>query len=361
MVQPVRKRTLGQKKEAFPRERRFREIPGQSLQFVKQPQLRRPWATMVQLYRAVIGPQYRTPFHALAHGVGVMTDTIIDSGYRLTRLITMGIHLAIALYAVLYWSFFSSRETSLFSRWSNRVEWSSDGGEDINLDEVPSDPHGVFSYRGGASQNEFKLVATILRRATRQKLGESESHTLTEAIVNESTNHAVDPAFVATVVKHESGFRRAVVSSAGAVGLMQLLPSTGQFVCTMHRTPWGGTKKLCSPAYNIKLGIRYLRYLLHQFPHNLYHVLIAYNWGPGNLQRAIKKGRAIPRGPISYARSILREYEGARRMTAREWGSGMGANLRHEGKKVAAHPGAAVKVRERVSRPERKIREGLVF
>ena len=111
-----------------------------------------------------------------------------------------------------------------------------------------------------------------------------------DVIRQQSRDKNLDPALVAAVIYRESKFRD-VTSSAGAKGLMQILPSTAQFIA--HRS--GGTqfevRDLADPQINISYGSWYLRYLLDRYDGNEVAAVAAYNaghervddWGGGRL------------------------------------------------------------------------------
>lgn len=298
--------SLKKRKEGFPRERRFQELPTASPESFNRPKLRQPWALIAEVYRCLFRREGLSLRQVIASRLGVLVDRIINTIYRSLRALTVILHAALLIYCGATWTTFT-RSTSL-----SLGDWFSRDYPDLLPAPASNAGKKIFAYSGGSWEHDYSAVGRILSSATRRNLGHQETKTLTEAIVTTARDHRVDPVFVATLIKHESGFRRSVVSSAGAIGLMQLLPSTGQFVCALRQTSWGGSQRLCTPSYNLKLGISYLKYLLNQFPHNLSHVLIAYNWGPGNLQRALKNRRTIPKGPVRYARSILRDYAKAR-------------------------------------------------
>jgi len=113
-----------------------------------------------------------------------------------------------------------------------------------------------------------------------------------------STNHGVDPALVRAVIKTESNFNRFAVSNKGALGLMQLIPSTGRRY---------GVRDFFDPKQNIEGGVRYLRFLLEKFNGNLDLSLAAYNAGENLVQRL---GR-IPSIPetTNYVRKIRAIYK----------------------------------------------------
>jgi hypothetical protein len=131
-------------------------------------------------------------------------------------------------------------------------------------------------------------------------------HVLAEAIVKESRNQAYDPLFVAAVIKAESTFNAAARSHRGAQGLMQIMPATGAWIASKEDLPRG---KLTDPGHNLKLGITYLKHLDEQFDGNKIFTLVAYNWGPGHVQKATGGKKRIPRECLSYALKILNDYK----------------------------------------------------
>ena len=106
------------------------------------------------------------------------------------------------------------------------------------------------------------------------------------------------------LIRVESGFDAFAVSPAGAVGLMQILPSTGEALARRNGLPWRGVRTLFDPVANVKLGVAYLRELRDRFEH-LPTALAAYNWGPGRIGRRVREGAPVPR---SYARRVLSVY-----------------------------------------------------
>ena len=102
---------------------------------------------------------------------------------------------------------------------------------------------------------------------------------------------------VRSVIAAESGFQPQAVSPKGAIGLMQLMPSTAQ---TLGANPH-------DPAQNVDAGTRYLRALLEKYKGGLRHALAAYNAGPG----AVEKYRGVPPYPetIKYLGRIERNLK----------------------------------------------------
>jgi soluble lytic murein transglycosylase len=99
-------------------------------------------------------------------------------------------------------------------------------------------------------------------------------------IAASAERHGVNPYLVAAVINEESGFDPEIVSRAGAVGLMQVMPSTAEDVrargSVSHDVVDG--RPLSDAAANIEYGTAYLRYLVERY-HEIETALAAYNAG----------------------------------------------------------------------------------
>ena len=95
-----------------------------------------------------------------------------------------------------------------------------------------------------------------------------------------STAARIDPTWAYGVARSESLFMRDVRSSAGAIGLMQLMPTTGKRVARKLRVPYTGLATLVDPAVNIRLGTGYLGQMAERFGGNRVLATAAYNAGP---------------------------------------------------------------------------------
>lgn len=88
----------------------------------------------------------------------------------------------------------------------------------------------------------------------------------------------IDTMWLMAMMWQESRFKNAVESSSGAIGLLQILPSTAE-------TFGVSRSQLSNPKTNIKTSIKYLSYLLDRYDGNLRTATIAYNQGEGNVDR----------------------------------------------------------------------------
>jgi soluble lytic murein transglycosylase-like protein len=149
------------------------------------------------------------------------------------------------------------------------------------------------------------FVSEIIRN---NSMTARENKRLALSIVTESLRADYDPFFVAAVIKTESLFNQRAISSQGALGLMQILPSTERFLVHQENHEWRGVRRLTDAEYNLRVGIGYLKYLDSIFMRNKEHVLIAYNWGPANLSTALRQRSHIPISTVKYARTILHDH-----------------------------------------------------
>lgn len=120
-----------------------------------------------------------------------------------------------------------------------------------------------------------------------------------DALSEAAGRHGIDSLLLAAVVEVESGFSPDAVSPRGAVGLMQILPSTGR--------AQGAEGDLLDPRVNVEAGSRYLRGLLNLYDGDLELALAAYNAGP----TAVSRHAGIPpfRETREYVRKVMSRYD----------------------------------------------------
>lgn len=99
---------------------------------------------------------------------------------------------------------------------------------------------------------------------------------------------SVDKAFVYAIARQESHFNKNVISSAGARGLMQLMPATAKETAHKMGIAYKPERLLTDPAYNAAIGSTYLHAQLKRFDGSLIMAAAAYNAGGGNVNKWIK-------------------------------------------------------------------------
>jgi hypothetical protein len=119
-----------------------------------------------------------------------------------------------------------------------------------------------------------------------------------EKLVREAAErHHVDPALVRAVIETESNWKVGAISRKGAMGLMQLIPTTAQRF---------GVNDVFNPKQNVDAGVHYLKTLLERYNGNLDLALAAYNAGEGAVDRA--HGVPSYRETRSYVQRVQNAY-----------------------------------------------------
>ena len=104
-----------------------------------------------------------------------------------------------------------------------------------------------------------------------------------ELFMPEALSHGIDGLFLLSVSRQESLFESFATSYAAARGLMQIIPSTGEYIAALEGWPPGYTADdLYRPIVSVRLGARYMADQRDLFNGDLYAALAAYNAGPGN-------------------------------------------------------------------------------
>ncbi|MGQ0677005.1 MAG: lytic transglycosylase domain-containing protein [Rhodospirillales bacterium] len=104
---------------------------------------------------------------------------------------------------------------------------------------------------------------------------------------SQAGENGIDAALLHALIRQESGFRARALSRSGARGLMQLMPATGRFIARATGASLPSRDRLYDPALNLALGQAYVTHLFRDadIGPNLFRMVAAYNYGPGNLRR----------------------------------------------------------------------------
>ena len=125
-----------------------------------------------------------------------------------------------------------------------------------------------------------------------------------------AVEYGLEEEFVYAVIRAESNFRADAISTAGARGVMQLMPSTAQFIAECI----GEELKIDSPQDNIRMGVWYLSYLKDRFGGQT-ETLAAYNAGEGTVRLWLKDeryssdGETLQNIPISETKLYVRRVK----------------------------------------------------
>jgi len=153
-------------------------------------------------------------------------------------------------------------------------------------------------------------VAELLARG--RVLVPEEITRVAEALVAESRRLGFSPSLVLAVIEVESRFDPFAISEDGAIGLMQVLPSTARPVAADLGIEWRAERTLFDPIQNLRIGLAYLAQLRDRFEH-LPTALAAYNRGPAAIGRRVRRGASIPQGYVK--RVLAADAEARARMS----------------------------------------------
>lgn len=154
-----------------------------------------------------------------------------------------------------------------------------------------------MSYGVQKPDEDFQKIldSTIKNSKNPSSVSRSE---INDLIDKYAEKNGLDADFVKAVIKQESGFNPEATSHCGAMGLMQLMPSTAKGL---------GVTNAYDAEQNIEGGTKYLKGLMDRFDNNKSLALAAYNAGPN----AVKKYGGIPpyMETQNYVKSVLGNYE----------------------------------------------------
>ncbi len=171
--------------------------------------------------------------------------------------------------------------------WEGRREW--------------SNAHASFSPEQKLAAGFLAWEWGLFDRAMYSANASSKAHALTlkfptpfsKTIQSAAKQNSLNPAWIYGVMRRESAFMTDIRSSAGAVGLMQLMPSTAKYVGKLL----GKTKRLpdlTNATTNIELGSYYLRKMLDTFENHIALASAAYNAGASRVKRWLPSKRSMP-------------------------------------------------------------------
>lgn len=126
-----------------------------------------------------------------------------------------------------------------------------------------------------------------------------------------SLEYDLDKYLVYSIIKVESGFKEIAISNKGAVGLMQIMPETGEWIAQKMGIDYYTEDMLVDTEVNIKMGCFYLNDLSEEFHGDTDLILAAYNGGRGNVKSWLSDpqysddGRSLTNIPFKETRNYL--------------------------------------------------------
>lgn len=136
------------------------------------------------------------------------------------------------------------------------------------------------------------------------RISPAERRLVAETLVAESERYGLDLELLLAVIRIESCFNSFARSHKGALGLMQVMPRTGERVARDIGVEWRGPDTLFDPVANVRIGTAYLASLYARYD-DMDRALAAYNWGPGSIDRRLSNGRPVPERYVTQVMTAL--------------------------------------------------------
>ena len=163
-------------------------------------------------------------------------------------------------------------------------------------------------------REETDILKYILKFSN--QISYSDALRLSKLIKEECENYGLDPFLILAVIEVESEFSPKAVSPKGAIGLMQIMPETAEFIGGELGGAVDGTKSLYNPFVNVRFGIYYISFLINRFK-SIEWALVAYHTGPNSFLTSQESfGKWLP----DYVKKVIsfKNWLEARRIAAEE-------------------------------------------
>jgi soluble lytic murein transglycosylase len=138
---------------------------------------------------------------------------------------------------------------------------------------------------------------------------------LAKTMIEYCRTYEMDPAFILAVIQVESRFQSNSKSHKNAQGLMQVLPSTAQYLVEKNKLNAKDFLNLHDPVVSLKLGILYFSEIRRLFKNDSYYYHVAaYNLGPSKLKKLRQNKNFKPDQTLVYYKKIMAHYRRLRKL-----------------------------------------------
>ena len=179
-----------------------------------------------------------------------------------------------------------------------------DPSHEQRTSQAPSAPMSDSSVSDAWKQLEGGRVATAdaKEQVVEGKVQQYSEYGLTREMASDIYDMAIaaeiDPDVAFGLVRAESSFKNTATSYVGAIGLTQLMPATAKWL-----EKGISNNELREPRTNLRIGFKYLRQLIDKYEGNTDMALVAYNRGPGTVDRILKRGGDPDNGYAKFVRT----------------------------------------------------------
>jgi tetratricopeptide (TPR) repeat protein len=146
---------------------------------------------------------------------------------------------------------------------------------------------GLFRYLAGDLKGGIRETSNVPLDPDHPGLADRIQYPLAPEFLAdcEQRRSGIDPLVLHAVIRQESRFQPDILSPAGAVGLMQLMPKTAAETARKEKMPKPRKKDLTNPAVNVRLGAAYLSRLVKGYRGDYFRAVAAYNAGEAGVAR----------------------------------------------------------------------------
>ncbi|KIL41601.1 lytic transglycosylase [Gordoniibacillus kamchatkensis] len=151
-----------------------------------------------------------------------------------------------------------------------------------------------------------------------------------QEIRDSAANYDVDPFLIAAIIRVESNYQVGLQSKKGAIGVMQIMPDTAEWIVDAQGHPKHTLEELHLVDVNINLGSWYIGWLLKQYKGNQLYAVAAYNAGQGNVNKwkqnqvwdgTMERIERIPFGETRhYVQRVMYYWKKYHKLYGDEWG-----------------------------------------
>lgn len=153
----------------------------------------------------------------------------------------------------------------------------------LSMDATEPERWAAIAHFAASAGIDRRAVA--VRAARRASLRSIPLYAFGYPLIDLPLDSPVEAALALSIIRQESEFHLAAVSSSGARGLMQLMPATAREVAQQLKLPYDLAKLTSDETYNMRLGTRFLGRLVERYGGSYPMAAAAYNAGPGNLNK----------------------------------------------------------------------------
>lgn len=173
---------------------------------------------------------------------------------------------------------------------------------------APSGP----TYSDLRAEYQMKVLHDIRKEhlVSKTKINEDLAERIVTALERESSQNGLDPNRVLALIIVESAGNPEAVSPVGAIGLMQVMPSTGRYIARKRGFKWSGVEGLRVIESNISYGAWYYSHLIEEFDGDRHAAIAAYNWGPETIRIRIEEEENLPKVYPSKVYAAEKELQG---------------------------------------------------